>query len=173
MNRINVIVEETLSGIPISDADTKLQIPPLSLEKRAKNYALKVLQYLNKDRWDLSVFFCGNESIKKLNLLYRKKNEATDVLSFALGETRRGRFLPGDIAISLEALAENAVFFKVPQDEELRRLLIHGILHLDGMDHKSNMDYKANIEHKNNKEAEPMLQLQEKILANLAGERIL
>ena len=100
------------------------------------------------------------------------------MLSFTLGETRRGRFLPGDIAISMETLAENAEYFKVHQDEELRRLLIHGILHLDGMDHKKNIEHKNSMEHQNsmnkiNDKAEPMLQLQEKILADLAGEHIL
>jgi probable rRNA maturation factor len=83
------------------------------------------------------------------------------VLSFFLGETRRGRYFPGDIVISLETLEENAAYFKVEPDEELRRLLVHGILHLDGMDHETN------------EKGESMLQLQEKVLAELAGERIL
>jgi probable rRNA maturation factor len=69
--------------------------------------------------------------------------------------------LPGDIVISLESLAENSGYFHVSQDEELRRLLIHGILHLDGYDHDTNEG------------TEPMLQLQERLLAELAGEYIL
>jgi probable rRNA maturation factor len=146
MNRINVNVEE---------------VPPPVWEKKAKAYILKVLHFLEKDKWDLSVLFCGNSWIRQLNLRYREKDEATDVLSFTLGETIRGRYLPGDIVISLETLDENAGYFKVNPDEELRRLLIHGILHLNGMDHKTN------------KAEEPMLQLQEKILASLAGECIL
>ena len=146
MNRININVEE---------------VPPPAYLKRAKNYILKVLEILQKDKWDLSVLFCGNNYIRSLNALYRDKDESTDVLSFIIGETKRGRYIPGDIVISLETLEENAAFFKVEPDEELRRLLIHGILHLDGMDHDTN------------EEGEPMLQLQEKILASLAGERIL
>ena len=146
MNRVNFSVEE---------------VPPPPWEGRAKAYILKVLKYLKKDSWDLSVFFCGNNRIRTLNAQYRNKDEATDVLSFFMGETFGGRYLPGDIAISLESLEENALSFKIKPDEELRRLLIHGILHLDGMDHETNED------------GEPMLRLQEEILASLAGERII
>lgn len=145
MNRVNINAEE---------------VPLPSWKERAKVYILKILSYLEKDSWDLSVLFCNNAYIRSLNVRYRGRDEATDVLSFSLGETVRGRFIPGDIVISLETLEENARFFKVEPDEELRRLLIHGILHLDGMDHRTN------------KAEEPMLQLQEKILAVLAGEHI-
>ena len=137
------------------------EIPLPAWKGKAKAYILKVLKYLKKDKWDLSVLFCGNNCIRSLNVQYRNKDEATDVLSFFLGEKLRGRYIPGDIVISLETLEENAASFKVQPDEELRRLLIHGILHLDGMDHETN------------EEGEPMLQFQEKILACLAGERIL
>jgi probable rRNA maturation factor len=139
--------------------------PPWS--GRAEDFVLKVLERLGRDRWDVSLFFCGNDYIKRLNARFRNKDESTDVLSFALGNsyadetTGELRFLPGDIVVSLEALAENAGYFQVSEDEELRRLLIHGILHLDGMDHQTNGG------------AEPMLKLQEQILAELSGETIL
>ena len=127
-------------------------------------FAQKVLASLHKEDWDLSVLLCNDAYIRKLNAQYREKDEATDVLSFTLGETITdgggSRYLPGDIVISLETLAENARHFNVNEDEELRRLLIHGILHLDGMDHADN------------EATQPMLQLQEKLLAELAGERI-
>jgi len=129
--------------------------PPLWLE-RAASFAQAALEKLEKRNWDLSVLFCDDQAIRALNKKYRNIDEATDVLSFALGETEGQRFLPGDIAISLETLEENARRFGVSPDEELRRLLIHGILHLGGMDHASN-----------DKE-EPMLALQEKILEELS-----
>jgi probable rRNA maturation factor len=151
MNRVEVNAEE---------------VPLPAWAAAAEDYALKVLEKLGKDRWDLSILFCGDNCIRALNARYRRKDEATDVLSFELGETLAGdggeeRFLPGDIVISLESLRENARYFEIPEDEELRRLLIHGILHLNGMDHESN------------EKTEPMLELQEKILADLAGTSIL
>ena len=69
--------------------------------------------------------------------------------------------MSGDIAISLDTLRENAGRFRISEDEELRRLLIHGILHLDGMEHPTN------------RETEPMLQLQENILTKLSAGHII
>jgi probable rRNA maturation factor len=131
----------------------------------ARLFIQKVLARLSRDDWDLSVLFCDNAYIRDLNARFRNKDEATDILSFPLGETiveeGLARYLPGDLVISLETLEENARYFSVSCDEELRRLFIHGILHLDGMDHASNA------------ETEPMLQFQEEIVAQLNGERIL
>jgi probable rRNA maturation factor len=121
-------------------------------------YAQKALEKIGKHNWNLSLLFCGNEQIRALNKQYRNLDEETDVLSFALCEPDGERFLPGDIAISLEMLRENSRCFGVPPEEELRRLLIHGILHLAGMDHATN-----------DKE-EPMLLFQEKLLAEIPWE---
>ena len=130
-----------------------------------KRYTRKVLACLGKDKWDLDILLCGDAAMSRLNAQYRGKDSATDVLSFASSgkdtfPTYNQR-IPGDIAISLETLRENASRFKISGDEELRRLLIHGILHLNGMNHSSNG------------KTEPMLILQEKILAELAGESIM
>jgi len=129
------------------------------------DYSVKVLDFLKKDNWDLSILLCDDKTIKALNAQYRDKAETTDVLSFELGtEAADGdsvRYLPGDIVISIDTLKENSVFFKITEDEELRRLLIHGILHLNGMDHKTN-----DI-------TEPMLALQEDILKNFNNEHII
>ncbi|MDR2393653.1 MAG: rRNA maturation RNase YbeY [Treponema sp.] len=138
-------------------------LPPWT--NAVKRFMLRVLEHLHRNNWDLSVLFCGDVYIRSLNDRFRQQDEPTDVLSFALGETitEAGEcwYLPGDIIISLETLAENARYFKVSPDEELRRLLIHGLLHLDGWDHPTNGEH------------EPMLQLQEQLLLALADERIL
>ncbi|MDR1318792.1 MAG: rRNA maturation RNase YbeY [Treponema sp.] len=141
-------------------------LEPPSWSGALESFALRVLDFIGRDNWDLSVLLCGNEKIKALNIQYRGRNEATDVLSFELGaetadEEGGARYLPGDIVISLETLRENARRFETSEDEELRRLLIHGILHLDGMDHASN------------DENEPMLKLQENLLERLKGECVL
>jgi probable rRNA maturation factor len=152
MNRVAVRAEE---------------VPPPAWENRLHAYSLRILDCLRRDGWDLSVLLCNNAYIRSLNARFRNKDEATDVLSFTLGttvsddDTGESRYLPGDVVISLESLAENAEYFHVSQDEELRRLLIHGILHLDGYDHDTN------------DRTEPMLQLQERLLVQLAGEHIL
>ena len=155
MNKVFVCAE----GIPMPDWQS-------SLEK----YVLKALDRLGKDKWDLSMLLCGDETMAALNSRYRGKSEATDVLSFSLGEgeafpekiiSGRSRRLPGDIVISLDSMRENARRYKISEDEELRRLVIHGILHLDGMDHTTNND------------TEPMLRLQEQILTDLTEDHII
>jgi probable rRNA maturation factor len=149
-NRIEVSAEET---------------PLPAWKDEMCGFALKVLEEINRDNWELSILLCDDKTIAALNSQYRNKAEATDILSFNLGETvqegEKTFFLPGDIVISLETLRENAQYFKISEDEELRRLIIHGILHLDGMDHETT------------EKQEPMLALQEEILNRLKDERII
>jgi len=150
-----------MNKVDISAAEISLP----SWSGGARRFALKVLDEIKRDNWELSVLLCGDKTITELNSQYRNKAEATDILSFSLGETAldgdKTVYLPGDIVISLDTLRENAGCFQIPEDEELRRLLIHGILHLDGMDHATN--------DKN----EPMLELQEEILNRLKNEQII
>jgi len=141
------------------------ETPLPSWSDNACRFTLKILDELKRDNWELSILFCTDKIITDLNSKYRNKNEPTDILSFNMGETvKYGEntvYLPGDIVISLDTLRENARYFQIPEDEELRRLLIHGILHLDGMDHQTlNLD-------------EPMLALQEEILNKLKDEHII
>ncbi|MDR0377274.1 MAG: rRNA maturation RNase YbeY [Spirochaetaceae bacterium] len=129
-------------------------------------FACTVLDTAGKTNWDLSILLCNDASIRALNSRYRALDEPTDVLSFSLGETVPDgegcmRYLPGDLVISLETLEENARYFRVNKDEELRRLVIHGILHLDGMDHEDNEPFR------------PMLRLQEELLEKLSGKTVI
>jgi probable rRNA maturation factor len=134
---------------------------------KARDYASAVLAHLGKDGWDLSILFCDDAFIRNLNRQYRDRDEPTDVLSFEQGasyKTPEGeiRFLAGDIVISLDTLERNVKSYGVEADEELKRLLIHGILHLSGMDHGE-------------EESDPMLELQEKTLRDLiaAGKAVI
>lgn len=136
-----------------------------------ERFADKVLKALEIDNWEVSILLCTDRYIQNLNRTYRGRDEATDVLSFALfadGEQNDfsaletyGTITAGDIVISMETLERQAAEFEVGREEELKRLLIHGILHLKGMDHETN-DINA----------EKMLQMQEKILFQLSGDTI-
>jgi len=132
-------------------------------------FALKVLNEIQQDNWELSILVCDDNTIQELNSQYRNKNEATDILSFSLGETiqdgEKTVYLAGDLVISLDTLRKNADYFEISEDEELRRLLIHGILHLNGMEH-------SNIK-QNEYEQSSMLMLQEEILNRLKNEHII
>ncbi|HAE23047.1 MAG TPA: rRNA maturation RNase YbeY [Spirochaetaceae bacterium] len=132
---------------------------------KAEAFAQKVLAFLELDNWDLSLLFCGDEFIASLNEEYRRKAGPTDVLSFEQGDWyedgNKRRFLAGDVVLCLDAMLRNADDFKVTPDEELKRLIVHGILHLSGMDHEGT------------EPEEPMLIRQEAMLKALAEERIL
>ncbi len=133
---------------------------------RAESFALKALEALGLDGWDLSIAFCGDRYIKELNGRYRGKDEPTDVLSFEQGERFEDpelgeRFLAGDVIVSLDTLEANAAYFGVPRGEELKRLVVHGILHLSGRDHPDNDPGRE------------MLALQERLLRGLSEESIL
>lgn len=130
-----------------------------------------VLQKLNYDNEEISVLFCSDEFIKELNSQYRNIDSATDVLSFENGEEyedEEGLWKNvGDIAISLETLPKNAEYFKVDTNTELKRLIIHGILHLNGMDHGEEHIEKGVVP------TDEMLILQENLLADLSDEKII
>jgi len=153
MNRI-FIRREFSKGPEGEVSDAASPLPAWS--KSVKSYVNRVLKTMGKNDWELSLLFCNNLYIKSLNAQYRNKDEPTDVLSFPLGEkSQDGRYLAGDIVISVDALEENTRFFNVSAEEELHRLLVHGILHLAGEDHATN------------RAGEPMLETQEKILASV------
>ena len=138
-------------------------IPPAWFdESKIESYVQRVLQKLGYDGEEISILFCNDEYIQELNKNYRQIDSATDILSFENGEVytdEEGEWLSaGDIALSLETLPKNAEYFKVSENEELKRLLIHGVLHLNGYDHG-----EAHIE-QGVALTDEMLVLQEKIL---------
>ena len=118
--------------------------PPGSIDPvRVENFISEVLKDLNLKNWDISLLFCDDAFIQNLNKQYRDIDSPTDVLSFEQGdeyfdEAGETRFMAGDIVISLDSLRFNAEEFNVEINEELKRLIVHGILHLNGMDHSDN-----------------------------------
>jgi len=139
--------------------------------RNLESFASSVLEILSIDNWEVSILLCDDSRIQKLNRSYRGKDEPTDVLSFALYADGNqndysaiescATISAGDIIISMETLKRQAAEFNVSEEEELKRLVIHGILHLKGMDHKTNEVGK-----------EDMLTKQEHILRQLAGEAL-
>jgi probable rRNA maturation factor len=102
-----------------------------------KNIALEVLRLLNQDKAELSLALVGDSEIRKLNAKYRKKDYATDVLSFPAPKNLPGPIrLLGDVVISVDSARAQAKERGRSLKEELTTLLIHGIAHLLGYDHE-------------------------------------
>lgn len=136
---------------------------------KIEGFEQRVLEKLGYDGEELSIMFCNDEFIQQLNNEYRHIDSPTDILSFENGdeytdEEGKNWKCVGDMIISLETLPKNASYFSVSENEELKRLLIHGTLHLNGMDHGD-----AHVE-KGVEPADEMLKLQEKVLASFSEE---
>ena len=85
---------------------------------------------------EVHVLLADDATLKRLNRTFRGKNVATDVLSFPAGDAN-GSGVAGDLAISLETAARQAVRFGHSLRDEVRVLLLHGVLHLAGFDHEA------------------------------------
>jgi probable rRNA maturation factor len=90
-------------------------------------------------RGEVSVLLTTDDGIRGLNRRFRKKNKATDVLSFPVVDSGHGLAgdLAGDLAISVETAARQAREQGHKLSVELRVLMLHGLLHLAGLDHET------------------------------------
>jgi probable rRNA maturation factor len=84
----------------------------------------------------VSVLLTSNREMQQLNRCFRGKNKPTDVISFPAAEVVSHK-LAGDLAISVDIARENAKHFGHSTEEEVRVLILHGLLHLAGYDHES------------------------------------
>jgi len=86
---------------------------------------------------EIGIVLADDARLRGLNRAWRGIDRATDVLSFPYQEQRvRGRRrISGDIVVSLDRVREQARRFRVSEGEELARLVVHGALHLAGLDH--------------------------------------
>ncbi len=131
-------------------------------EARLARFCRKALRRMGTDGWEVSVLLCDDAIMRSLNRKYGGKDSTTDVLSFRQADVvGPGRpEVAGDIVISLDTLRRNAESRGISENEELKRLAVHGLLHLAGMDHGRG-------------KGGGMLALQERLLEELARERII
>jgi probable rRNA maturation factor len=93
----------------------------------------------------VDVLLADDRTLRRLNREFRGKDKATDVLSFPAAEDVRGD-LAGDLAISLETAERQASEQGHSLRDEVRVLLLHGLLHLSGMDHETDRGEMAATE---------------------------
>ena len=86
---------------------------------------------------DINYIFCDDEYLHKINIQYLQHDTLTDIITFDYTENKT---LNADIYISVERVNENASIFSVPFEQELLRVLSHGILHLCGYKDKTEND---------------------------------
>ena len=105
------------------------------LEKRKTNAWIKtVAEKYDKKIGEIAYIFCDDAKILEVNKTYLQHDYFTDIITFDYCE---GVVLNGDIFISLDTVRTNAQEFGVSFENELHRILIHGILHLCGQEDKT------------------------------------
>ena len=103
---------------------------------------LNIVDYDTNKNLEISFFLTSDKNIKVLNNKFRKKNKATNVLSFPMMHKIDGYNLLGDIVISCDKIIDESMIKKIKKYEYLSYIVIHGLLHLLGYDHKTNQQYK-------------------------------
>lgn len=102
----------------------------------------------------IEITFVTDAVMRELNRRYLARSGSTDVLAFELGEEGA---LTGDVYIAPEAAARAAAELEIPESEELVRLVVHGVLHVLGLDHPEG----------EGRYASPMFRLQEELVGRL------
>ena len=111
----------------------EVKLPVLSTQKITR-WIKNTAGVYGKKTGEIAYIFCTDKRILEVNRHYLKHDFFTDIITF---DTSKGAFISGDIFISLETVESNAKEFKVSFEDELKRILIHGILHLCGQDDKT------------------------------------
>lgn len=129
-------------------------------EKKIKTIVEQTLRGVREKliNCEISIHLVGESYIKKINKQYRGKDVITDVISFATQDISWGKQTEidlGDLFICPKQIKRQAQDFEVDYQEEFKRILVHGVLHLCGFDHQTERDGKK------------MFALQERILKQL------
>jgi probable rRNA maturation factor len=106
-----------------------------------EEFAQRALRAMKLKHGGFGILITGSGQLQQLNLRFRGKNQPTDVLSFpAAAFNQKGDFPfvhTGDIAISADIAADNAQRYGHSLSDEIEILMLHGMLHLSGLDHES------------------------------------
>ncbi len=106
---------------------------PAIKQRETTAWIKAVAETYGKKVGDIAYIFCSDEKILEVNRQYLQHDYYTDIITFDYCEGKR---LSGDLFISLDTVRTNAVQFEAPYETELSRVIIHGILHLCGINDK-------------------------------------
>ena len=102
---------------------------PKIKRRETSRWIKQVIDRLNKKPGNITYIFCSEDEILRINQSYLNHDYYTDIITFDYSE---GNKISGDLFISVETVKTNSEKFKTDYEEELRRVMIHGILHLCG-----------------------------------------
>lgn len=114
--------------------ETPFELPN---EIQTQEWIQKVVADIGFEIGEINYVFCDDNYLHKLNVEFLNHDTLTDIISF---DNTLGKLISGDIFISIERVEENAKDFKVSFENELHRVMIHGVLHYMGYKDKSDDD---------------------------------
>lgn len=120
-------------------------MPALDLELTRK-WLVEVARCHDRVVGRLSYVFCDDEYILETNRKFLNHDYFTDIITFDYSNRRR---VSGDMVISLDTVRTNAELFGRSYDEELRRVVVHGVLHLCGINDKGSGEREIMERHEN------------------------
>lgn len=109
----------------------------LTNESILSDWILNIISSYNFSLGEINYIFCDDNYLLELNKKFLNHDTLTDIISF---DDTIGNLVNGDIFISIERVKENANLFNVSFEEELHRVMIHGVLHYLGLKDKSNKE---------------------------------
>ena len=109
----------------------------LENEEQYKDWISRIIESEGFDEGEINYIFCDDEYLHKINVEYLDHDTLTDIISF---DYTVGNLIQGDIFVSVERVKDNANDFNVSFEEELKRVLSHGVLHYCGYKDKSPKD---------------------------------
>ena len=118
-------------AIFFSDENVNFTLPE---SERVQNWISRIVRTHGKRVGEVNYIFCDDAYLIEVNRAYLNHDTYTDIITF---DYVAGNIVSGDIMISLERVRENARSFDVSFEDELHRVIIHGILHLLGQGDKS------------------------------------
>ena len=109
----------------------------LSNEEEIASWLSRVIESENKNEGEINYIFCDDDYLHKINVEYLDHDTLTDVISF---DYSVGSEINGDCFISIERVEDNAKDFNVAFEEELKRVIVHGLIHYCGYKDKGESD---------------------------------
>jgi probable rRNA maturation factor len=116
-------------------------------EDDLESFSTRLARSLRRTPRDFSVALVSDRRIRALNRRYRGHSKATDVLAFPLRNKRGANGYLGDVVISVETARRNARRYAHNPQEEIKLLILHGLLHLLGYDHETDKGQMNRREH--------------------------
>lgn len=104
------------------------------MPQQVRQWVAEVVRRRGKQVGIISYLFCDDDHILEVNRQFLDHDTYTDIITF---DYVAADLISGDILISIDRVGENALSFGVPFEQELHRVLIHGVLHLLGQGDKS------------------------------------